>query len=161
MLFADCGIRTKATSGTKLHAAVNRLHILTSRVFAPEAYFSNKLRFTQATNWKFSFDSIAVPRGVKPPTFGFGNRCSISALLRFDREIRGGKSYARLAISHVSYWSVTLNGCSGARHGATDARGAGASRAGGQRSRRVAGALVVLTHCVFACVLQAKLDRLY
>jgi hypothetical protein len=28
-------------------------------------------------NQKLSFEIMAVPRGVEPPTFGLGNRCSI------------------------------------------------------------------------------------
>ena len=34
----------------------------------------NKVRFARATNRKFIFDFMAVPRGVEPPTFGLGNR---------------------------------------------------------------------------------------
>src|SRR5664280_3897574 len=46
------------------------------RRVAPEAYFANKVRFARATNRKFLFDFMAVPRGVEPPTFGLGNRFS-------------------------------------------------------------------------------------
>lgn len=38
--------------------------ILVARRVAPEPDFANKMRFARATNWKFSFQIMTVPRGL-------------------------------------------------------------------------------------------------
>src|SRR5664280_878797 len=48
------------------------------RRVAPEAYFANKVRFARATNRKFLFDFMAVPRVVPQPSDFNNLQCQTS-----------------------------------------------------------------------------------